>query len=103
MAGEAPKPAESPPANSSRISEMRMTAEMKHGKGARIVTKIDASNGMVPLDHGDIAELQWPAMKMGFAIKSELLAGVKVGDKVAFEIGGDGKAGTVTKITKAGQ
>ena len=103
MVAEAPKPAESATANSSSISEMRMTAEITHCKGVGIATKIDASKCTVTLDHGDIAELQWPAMKMGFAIKSELLAGIKVGDKVAFEIGGDGKAGTMTKITKAGQ
>jgi Cu/Ag efflux protein CusF len=41
-------------------------------------------------------------MKMGFSIKSELLSGIKVGDKVKFEIDWDGKAGTVTKIEKSG-
>lgn len=95
---EAPQPAESAASNTASMSEMPMATEMKHGKGVGTVTAIDAAKGMVTLDHGDIAELQWPAMKMGFAIKPELLSGIKVGDKVAFEIDWDGKAGTVTKI-----
>ena len=99
---EAPKPAESAATNTSSMSEMPMAAEMKHGKGVGTVTEIDAAKGMVTLDHGDIAELQWPAMKMGFAIKPDLLAGINVGDKVNFEVDWDGKAGTVTKIEKAG-
>ena len=99
---EAPKPAESAAANAGSMSDMPMATEMKHGKGAGTVTEIDPAKGMVTLDHGDIAELQWPAMKMGFAIKPELLSGIKVGDKVNFEIDWDGKAGTVTKIEKSG-
>ena len=98
---DAPKPAESAAANSGSMSDMPMATEMKHGKGVGTVTEIDAAKSMVTLDHGDIAELQWPAMKMGFAIKPELLSGIKVGDKVNFEIDWDGKAGTVTKIEKA--
>lgn len=99
---EAPKPAESAATNNGSMSEMPMATEMKHGKGVGTVTEIDAAKGMVTLDHGDISELQWPAMKMGFAIKPELLAGIKVGDKVNFEIDWDGKAGTVMKIAKSG-
>jgi len=99
---EAPKPAESSATNAGSMSEMPMATEMKHGKGVGTVTEIDAAKGMVTLDHGDIAELQWPAMKMGFAIKPELLAGIKVGDKVNFEIDWNGKAGTVTKVEKVG-
>ncbi|WP_338114885.1 copper-binding protein [Novosphingobium olei] len=98
---EAPKPAESAAANAGSMSDMPMAMEMKHGKGVGTVTEIDAAKGMVTLDHGEIAELQWPAMKMGFAIKPDLLSGIKVGDKVSFEIDWDGKAGTVTKIENA--
>ena len=88
---EAPKPAESATASSGGMAEMPMATEMKHGMGVGTVTEIDATKGMVTL-----------AMKMGFAIKPELLAGIKVGDKVNFEIDWNGKAGTVTKIEKAG-
>jgi Cu(I)/Ag(I) efflux system protein CusF len=99
---EAPKPDESAAASSSSMAGMPMAAEMKHGKGVGTVTEIDAAKGMVTLDHGAITDLQWPAMKMGFAVKPELLSGIKVGDKVDFEIDWDGKAGTVTKIAKSG-
>lgn len=80
------------------MDDMAMPAEVKHGNGTGTVTAIDPAKGTVTLDHGEIAELQWPAMKMGFAAKPEVLKGVKVGDKVRFEIDWDGKAGTVTAI-----
>lgn len=99
---EAAKPAESAAANTGKMSEMAMPTEMKHGKGVGTVTAIGPAKGTVTLDHGDIAELKWPAMEMGFSAKPEVLEGVKVGDKVAFEIDWDGKGGTVTSITKAG-
>lgn len=71
-----------------------------HGKGVGTVTAIDAAKGEVTLDHGEIAELQWPPMQMGFAADPKLLATIKVGDEVAFEIDWNGKAGTVTRIDK---
>ena len=75
--------------------------EMRHGKGVGIITALDADRGDVTLDHGAIAELQWPPMEMGFTAAPKLLAGIKAGDKVIFEIDWDGRAGTITKIAKA--
>lgn len=94
------KKAEAPKAEASTdaMGGMAMPTEVKHGKGTGTVTAIDPAKGTVTLDHGEIAELQWPAMKMGFAAKPEVLKDVKVGDKVHFEIDWDGKAGTVTAI-----
>lgn len=94
------KKAEAPKAEASAeaMGDMAMPAEVKHGIGTGTVTAIDPAKGTVTLDHGEIAELQWPAMKMGFAAKPEVLKDVKVGDKVRFEIDWDGKAGTVTAI-----
>ena len=97
---EAAKPGESR-GDASAMSDLPMPAEMKHGKGVVTVTAIDPAKGTVTLDHGDITELKWPAMEMGFSAKPEVLAGIKVGDKVDFEIDWDGKAGTVTRLTKA--
>lgn len=91
---DAPK-AETP---AEAMGDMAMSAEVKHGKGTGTVMAIDPAKGTVTLDHSEIAELQWPAMKMGFAAKPEILKDVKVGDKVSFEIDWDGKAGTVTAI-----
>lgn len=79
---------------------MEMPAETKHGKATGTVTPIDTGTGQVTLDHGAIAELDWPPMTMTFAVEPRLLNDVKVGDKVAFELDWDGKAGTVTKLGK---
>ncbi len=94
------KKAEAPKAEATAeaMGDMAMSAEVKHGKGTGTVTAIDPAKGTVTLDHSELAELQWPAMKMGFAAKPEILKDVKVGDKVSFEIDWDGKAGTVTAI-----
>lgn len=79
---------------------LAMPSEVKHGKATGTVTAIDAATGQVTLDHGAIAELQWPPMTMAFAAKPELLKDVKAGDKVAFELDWNGKAGTITKLDK---
>lgn len=99
---EPPAPEPSATMMSGNMANMPMTGMMKHGMSAGTVTAIDAAKGTVTLDHGPMTGLDWPAMTMGFAVKPELLAGIKVGDKVHFEIDWDGKAGTVTKISKNG-
>ncbi|RXR31145.1 copper-binding protein [Sphingobium fluviale] len=100
---EAPAPAPSSTMMSDNMAEMPMAGAMKHGMGAGMVTTIDAAKGTITVDHGAIAELQWPAMTMAFAVKPEQLSDIKVGDKVDFEIDWDGKTGTITKIAKSGQ
>lgn len=99
---DAPKPAQSAAAASSDMANMPMAKEMKHGIAAGTVTAIDAAKGTITLDHGAMSGIGWPAMTMGFTIKPDQLAGIKVGDKVNFEIDWNGKAGSVTKITKSG-
>ena len=98
--GEAEKSAEDTAAPVKDAETMAMPAETKHGKATGTVTAIDTAAGRVTLDHGAIAELEWPPMTMVFAAKPELLKDIKVGDKVAFELDWDGKAGTVTRIDK---
>lgn len=100
-ASEAPKVDESAAAPSDDAAKMAMPAEIKHGKGTGTVTAIDTAKGQVTFDHGAVTELGWPPMTMGFAAKSDLLKGIKVGDKVAFELDWDGQAGTITLISKA--
>lgn len=99
---EAPAPAPSSGMMSGNMAEMPMAGAMKHGMAAGTVTAIDAAKGTITLDHGAMSELGWPAMTMAFSAKPEQLAGIKVGDKVDFEIDWDGKAGTITKIAKSG-
>lgn len=96
---EAPKPVEAA-TDANAISSMAMP-ETTHGKSKGTVTALDATKGTITLDHAEIPELKWPSMTMSFHIKPELARGVAVGDKVAFEVDWDGKAGTVTNIKKA--
>ena len=98
--GEAPK-AEEKAAMADDAGTMATPAETKHGKGTATVTAIDSANDQVTLDHGAITELEWPPMTMAFAAKPELLKDIKVGNKVAFELDWNGKAGTITKLDKA--
>ncbi|MBF7015739.1 copper-binding protein [Novosphingobium sp. HR1a] len=64
------------------------------------VTAIDKSGGTITLDHGPIAEANWPAMTMAFKAAPALIDSVKVGDEVNFELKLDGNAGEVTNISK---
>ena len=68
-------------------------------KGTGTVTAIDAAANKITIGHGPIAELDWPAMKMGFAASPEMLTAVKSGDKVAFDFEWDGKEGKITSIS----
>ncbi|TAJ79644.1 MAG: copper-binding protein [Sphingobium sp.] len=98
---EAPKTAESNTA-SGTMANMPMAGKMMHGMAAGTVIAIDPAKGTITLDHGAMSDLGWPAMTMGFTAKPEQLSGIKVGDKVDFEIDWDGKAGTITKIAESG-
>nr|WP_242496134.1 copper-binding protein [Sphingobium cupriresistens] len=75
-------------------------AAAKAARGRGTITAIDLGAGSVTLDHGPIPEVNWPAMTMAFTADPGLLAGLKPGDKVSFELAvGDGGA-TVTAIRK---
>ena len=87
-------------AASGAISGMAMAADAKMGKASGIVTAIDAASGKITLDHGAIPAVSWPAMKMGFSAKPELLKGVAVGDKVDFDVTVTESGGQVTAIKK---
>ncbi|MDD3799415.1 MAG: copper-binding protein [Novosphingobium sp.] len=80
--------------------EIPMAGAAKMAKGTGTVTAVDKSAGTITLDHGPIAEADWPAMTMAFKAKPELLDSVKVGDKVAFDLALNGNAGEVTAIQK---
>ena len=98
---EAPK-VETPmvAATTDAMSSMAMPAGSKMGKGSGTVTAVDATAGKITLDHGAIPAVGWPAMKMGFSAKPDLLKGVAVGDKVDFDVTVTGSAGEVTAIKK---
>ena len=95
-------PIEATASASDATADLPKPAAIKHGIAAGTVTAIDPAKGTITLDHGAMSGLGWPAMTMGFAAKPDQLAGIKIGDKVDFEIDWDGKAGTITKIVKSG-
>ena len=98
---EAPKiEAPNAAATADAMSSMEMAAGSKMGKGSGIVTAVDALTGRITLDHGAIPAVGWPAMKMGFSAKPDLLKGIAVGDKVDFNVTVSGSAGEVTAIRK---
>jgi Cu(I)/Ag(I) efflux system periplasmic protein CusF len=69
-------------------------------KSTGTVTALDKDAGTVTLDHQPIPEARWPAMTMGFAAEPALLAGLEVGDRVAFDVEITGSSGKVTSISK---
>ena len=88
------------PATTDAMSNMAMPAGAKMGKGSGTVTALDAAAGKITLNHGAIPGVGWPAMKMGFSAKPNLLKGIAVGDKVDFDVTVTRSAGEVTQIKK---
>lgn len=96
------KEAEAPKAEATAdtMGDMAMPAENKTGKGTGTVTAVDAVEGKITLDHGPIAAVGWPAMKMSFSAEPKLLTGIAAGDNVEFDVIVTGNAGEVTAIRK---
>jgi len=67
------------------------------------VTAVNTANRKVTLDHGPIADINWPAMKMEFSVAPSVdLSKVKTGDRVQFTLSGSGNSYTVQSM-KPGQ
>jgi Cu/Ag efflux protein CusF len=63
------------------------------------VRKVDKSAGKITLKHGEIKNLDMPAMTMVFGVKDKaMLDKVKAGDKVKFSAEKDGGQYVVTGI-----
>jgi Cu(I)/Ag(I) efflux system protein CusF len=75
--------------------------ESKAVQGTGVVQSIDAAKDTVTLAHEAIPALNWPAMTMPFRMAADIEQDVKVGEKVTFELSGEGNAMTITKIEKA--
>ncbi len=64
-----------------------------------VIKKINAKAGVLTVAHGPINSLNWPPMTMGFKVKDKaLLAGLKEGQKVEFEIVQEGDDYVVTSV-----
>ena len=95
------KPAAAPAQASAdpAVNDTTATAS-RTGRVTGIVTAIDATTGKITLDHGPVADLQWPAMTMAFGAKPNMLKGIAVGDKVSFEIVMNGANADIVAIKR---
>ena len=107
-AAEAPAPAPAmaaaPAAKTDAMADMPNmgdTVGEKMVKGVGKVTAVDAAAGRVTLDHEAIPEVGWPGMIMAFKVDPALLKGIKVGDKVAFDLKVKDGAGEIMTLTRA--
>jgi len=82
------------------MGNIAMAPGAKMAKGTGKVTAVDKAAGTVTLDHGPIAEANWPAMTMAFKAAPALIDSVKVGDEVTFDLKLEGNGGEVTAISK---
>ena len=57
--------------------------QVHHAKGT--VKKVDAKVGIVTLQHGPVASLNWPAMAMNFRVKDKKVMG-KLGPEKKVEV-----------------
>jgi len=66
------------------------------------ITALNTANRKITFDHGPIPAINWPAMKMEFAVAPSVdLAKLKTGDKVNFTLSGSGDKYTVQSISAA--
>lgn len=82
-------------AHAQMSSDMKMPMPAKSASAATatpvmtegIVQGVDATKGVVTLKHGEIANMQMPAMTMAFGVEDKkMLSHVKTGDKVKFRV-----------------
>ena len=80
--------------------KMSDTKKVTTANGTGTITAMNAANHRVTLDHGPIPAINWPSMKMEFAVASSVdLAKLKTGDKVNFTLSGSGNTYTVQSIS----
>ena len=92
--GPEAKPAQATPATQAAQAMTEMVA----GE----VRKVDKDTRKITLRHGEIKQLDMPAMTMVFQVKDPaMLEKIKAGDKVMFKAEGKGGALTVTQIEPA--
>jgi Cu(I)/Ag(I) efflux system protein CusF len=76
-----------------------MAPAVKTGKGVGVITAIDPKAAKLTIKHGPIPTVGWPAMSMTFAATPPaLLKGLKVGQRIAFDVRTKGGAGEVTAV-----
>lgn len=102
----------------STLAQAQMAADMKMPAPAKgpasmphasprvmtegVVQSVDAAKGFVTLKHGAITNMQMPAMTMAFGVADKkMLAPLKSGDRVKFQVESVNNVPTVTRIEPA--
>lgn len=62
------------------------TRAPRNAQGTGVVAGIDAAGGTVTLKHDPIPALGWPSMTMDFKAPPAVIAKLKVGQKIAFDV-----------------
>ncbi|HEY8571908.1 copper-binding protein [Phenylobacterium sp.] len=68
--------------------------------GVGTVVGIDPPNGTVTLQHGPMPEIGWPAMRMAFKASPQIIAAVKNGDRVEFDLKLEGLSSEITAVRR---
>ena len=93
------------PAGMSGMSDMSgmamdTDAGAKMGSGVGVITAIDKASSTLTIKHDAIPAVDWPAMTMAFkATPPALLDGLKVGEKIKFDVKVNGSDAEVTAVT----
>ena len=89
-----------PAMSDSKMSDMKKATTTADATGT--ITALNAANHKITFDHGPIPAIDWPAMKMEFAVAPSVdLAKLKTGDKVKFTLSGSGNTYPVQSISPA--
>ncbi|ADU15451.1 copper-binding protein [Asticcacaulis excentricus] len=84
------------------MAGMNVKSMPRTGSGTGVIKTIDVKSGKITIAHGPIASLKWPAMTMTFSVNpASLLNGLKVGQKVAFDVSIKGSDSTITALQPA--
>jgi len=65
---------------------MRPAASQTRYEGTGLIKEVNAKAGKILIAHEPIALLHWPAMTMWLTLQAPLPYGIKVGDRVHFEL-----------------
>ena len=98
-ASPAPAPAEAAPGGMAPMADSNAAAAT-NVKGTGTVTALDTAAGTITINHEAIAAANWPAMEMAFKVAPSVAQGIKVGDRVDFDLRLQGGAGEVTASQK---
>ncbi|HRK85931.1 copper-binding protein [Alcaligenes ammonioxydans] len=77
-----------------------VVAQAQEASASGEVRRLDTAAGKITIKHGEISELELPAMTLVYKIDPALLADIKPGDKVKFTAKRDGGDYVVIKISK---